>query len=203
MSDLPPQVFASAPKSLVVEQSSSSLTKSTFIIGLFISVAIVVAAVYFLNTYAYKLEGKNPDTKESEKQQHQEHKLEKSPFIDDVKTDLESINALNGNGKSKVVLVHAPWCGHCRNMMGEFAAAASLERTVDWIRIDSKVSPTVSRRSDLRGFPTIYGVSPDGVISQHNGARDSKTLIEFAKKLSNSVPVLRAEQGVKAVSFQE
>jgi thioredoxin-like negative regulator of GroEL len=198
MSDIP----VNAPKSLQIETDSNSLTKSTFYIGLFISVAIVVVAVYFLNTYGYKLNGKK-EVKNNNEFNLEEH-IEVSPFVQDVKSDLEAINALNGNGKSKVVLIHAPWCGHCRNMMSEFIAASALERTVEWIRVDSKVSPTVSRRSDLRGFPTIYGVSPDGVISQHNGSRDKKTLIEFAKKISESVPILRTDQGnVKAVSFQE
>lgn len=195
-----PQNVAAVP-SLVAEVPvvETGISKSTFIVGLIISVVVVVGAIYVLNNYSEKIEEKlfNKPKKV------QDEEIEKSPFVVDVKDDLEGVNSLHANGKPKIVLVHAPWCGHCRNMMGDFVKAAAEGYGIEWIRVDSKVSPSVSRRSDLRGFPTIYGVSPDGQVTQHNGARDADNLLKFASSMKNLVPTIPSNANVKAVNFED
>jgi len=174
------------------------LTKTTFFIGLALSAVIVIGAIYLLTKYNNKIENLLLPRHEFEQKQEE---IEQSPFITDILNDTDGVNTFKGDGKSKIVLVYATWCGHCRNMMKAFSAAAAMERSVDWIRIESANSPTVSRRNDLKGFPTIYAVSPDGTISQHNGSRDTGSLILFAKSIADSVPVIEKEE-VK-VSVQE
>ena len=175
------------------------LTKSTFFIGLALSAIIIIGAIYVLTKYNSKLENLFVPHKQELPSELKQEEVENSPFITDITNDTDGINTLKGNGKSKVVLVYATWCGHCRNMMKAYSAAASMERSVEWIRIEAANSPTVSRRNDLKGFPTIYGVSPDGTVSQHNGSRDTSTLINFAKSIADSVPIVEKEE----VSVQE
>jgi thioredoxin-like negative regulator of GroEL len=188
---------------VVPPKSSDGLNTTTFLLGLALSVVVVVGSVYLLNKYALQGEGDIKNAAAPKAAVKKE--IEKSPYITDVSTDLEAVNALAANGKTKVVLVHAPWCGHCRNMMDDYVAAATADRSVEWYRIDSSVSQTVSRRQDLKGFPTIYGVTTNGTVLQHNRGRDVSSLMEFAKKVSNYVPTVPAEAGetVKAVTFNE
>jgi thioredoxin-like negative regulator of GroEL len=109
--------------------------------------------------------------------------FQKSPFVKDLANDEEALSMMKAGPQPKIVLVHAPWCGHCRNMMGAFIQAASTNTNVLWTRADGNTVPSLVRREDLRGFPTIYGVKVDGTITQHNGARDVSSLLAFAKDL--------------------
>ena len=170
------------------------LTKTTFFIGLALSAIIIIGAIYVLTKYNSKLENLFVPQRQELSPELKQEEVEKSPFITDITNDTDGINSLVGNGKSKVVLVYATWCGHCRNMMKAYHAAASLERSVEWYRIEAASSPSVSRRNDLKGFPTIYAVSPDGTLSQHNGSRDTSTLINFAKSIADSVPIIEKEE---------
>jgi hypothetical protein len=87
-------------------------------------------------------------------------------------------------------------------MMGAFIQAASTHNSVDWVRADGNMAASLVRREDLRGFPTIYGVSADGTVTQHVGARDAESLIAFARKISAvtaPLPVLTQEIMIQAV----
>jgi thioredoxin-like negative regulator of GroEL len=191
---------ASAP---LAPSNELLMDRKTFFLGLFFAVVVILAGYYVLNKILSKdgfrslLQPKAPASAPSP----QAH-LERSPFVQDVENDSEAIEAISASGKPKVILVHAPWCGHCRNMMGAFIQAASTHNSVDWIRADGNIAQSLVRREDLRGFPTIYGVSADGTVTQHVGARDAEALIAFAKKISNvfaSVPVLTQEAMIQAV----
>ena len=178
----------------VVVAKEVPLTKTTFFLGLGISVLIVIGAIYFLTKYNSKIESLFVPQKQALVPELKQEEIEPSPFITDIHNDTDGIAVLQGDGKSKVVLVYATWCGHCRNMMKAFQAAASMERSVEWIRIEAASSPTVSRRNDLKGFPTLYSVTPNGTVTQHNGSRDTTSLINFAKSVADTVPIIEKEE---------
>ncbi|KAM4693594.1 protein disulfide-isomerase A6 [Discoglossus pictus] len=59
-----------------------------------------------------------------------------------------------------LVEFYAPWCGHCKNLEPEWAAAASevKEQTKGKVKlaaVDATVSQSLSSRYGVRGFPTI------------------------------------------------
>lgn len=98
-----------------------------------------------------------------------------SPFVTDVTSPEVAATVLSGDGTPKVVLMHATWCEHCRIMMPAYNAAAEATRQVRWLKVEqASAKPILSSRSDIRGFPTIFGVKPNGEIVQY-GEREPRT----------------------------
>lgn len=149
-------------------------------IGILLVVIIIcMAGFYYYSQYQLSTQLQKP------LQQQLQSQLEPHPSVKDAKSDEEALSFLVGNGKPKVILLHAQWCGHCRNMMKSFTdAAASSSVFSEWYRIDAGVSPSVVRRDDVKGFPTIFGVMPSGQLKQHTGGRDLNSLQAFVRSLS-------------------
>jgi len=171
-----------------MENAYTLTEKQIFFWALFIVVGVVVG-VYGLHKYvlnADKNVNKTVAAPHPSYQKQEDAQFPSSPHVVDLKNDEEGNKILEANGNAKVVLVHAPWCGHCRNMMGDYVLAASTEKSVDWVRADGNLVTSLARRPDLKGFPTIYGVSESGEVSQHYGARDVKSLVNFALSLKKA-----------------
>ena len=154
--------------------------KKTFFLGFVF--AIVVVAIAYLG---YQVVTKS----KSEEEDYDE--LPRNAFVRDVETDEEAKTSLLPTRNAKVVLVHANWCGHCRDMMPVFLDAAyKADREIEWIRVDAKHAPSVVKRSDLKGFPTIYGVKETGELVQHSGGRDLASLLKFSETLLRKKPYI-------------
>jgi len=154
--------------------------KKTFFLGFLF--AIIVVAIAYLGYQVVK-------KSKSEEEDYEE--LPRNAFVREVESDEDAKIALLPSGNAKVILVHANWCGHCRDMMPVYLDAAfKSDREIEWIRIDAKVSPSVVKRVDLKGFPTIYGVTETGELLQHSGARDLSSLLKFAESLQRKKPII-------------
>jgi len=167
----------------VTSNTSKPVDRTTFFLGILLAAAVLIVG-YYLYTKMQNKDASQPQGGPAERSH--EDTLSSSPFIVDAKSDGEAVSFFSANGKPKVVLVHAPWCGHCRTMMGSFEAAASKEPRVQWVRIDANVSKSVVNREDLKGYPTVYGITSAGSIRQHNGARDANSILSFAASLGLS-----------------
>jgi thioredoxin-like negative regulator of GroEL len=144
--------------------------------------AIIIVSIAYLS---YQI------LKKSKVDEEDYEELPRNSFVREVETDEEAKRSLLPSGIAKMVLVHANWCGHCRDMMPVYLDAAfKSDREIEWIRIDAKVAPSVVRRSDLKGFPTIYGIKENGELSQHSGGRDLMSLMKFAESLKRQKPVI-------------
>jgi len=179
------------------------LDRKTFFIGLLLAVVVMIVGTFIVIRMMQDRGGDLRAPQPARPMPPPAVKLVKSPHITDVETDIQGVNALAAGGAPKVVLVHAPWCGHCRNMMHAFVEAAAAERGVTWIRVDGNVAPSIVRREDLRGFPTVYGVLRDGSITQHDGGRDARSLLEFARQVASAAGSATADVPASAnvVSF--
>lgn len=180
----------------------AGLDRKTFFIGLLLAVAVMIAGTFIVTRMMQDRGGDVRGPQPARPMPPPPMKLVKSPHITDVETDIEGVNALAAGGAPKVVLVHAPWCGHCRNMMPAFVEAAAAERSVTWMRVDGNVAPSIVRREDLRGFPTVYGIMRDGSITQHDGGRDVRSLIEFARAVAAVAPAPAGNDAGTSVSFE-
>jgi len=105
-------------------------------------------------------------------------------------TQLESDRTLDallgGQFGAAVVMVYAEWCSHCRNMMEAFETAAKSAK-VPFVRIPGSSAPISSKKHDVRGYPTVFGVSSTNYQNvaprKYNGLRTAEGLLEFASFL--------------------
>ena len=98
-----------------------------------------------------------------------------SPFVTEVTSPEVSSSVLVGDGTTKVVLMYATWCEHCRIMMPAFNAAAESTRQIRWLKVEqANAAPILKTRTDIRGFPTIFGVKSSGEVIQY-GEREPRT----------------------------
>eukprot|EP00064_Thunnus_orientalis_P006274 superscaffoldBa00000648_g6290 len=82
----------------------------------------------------------------------------------------------------------APWCGHCKNLEPEWAAAAAAvkEQTKGKVRlgaVDATVHQGVSGRYGIRGFPTIKIFRKGEEPEDYQGGRSRGDIIERAMDL--------------------
>ncbi|XP_029965748.1 protein disulfide-isomerase A6 [Salarias fasciatus] len=82
----------------------------------------------------------------------------------------------------------APWCGHCKNLEPEWAAAATAVKEfsngkVRLGAVDATVHQGVSSRYGIRGFPTIKIFRKGEEPEDYEGGRSRGDIIERAKEL--------------------
>ncbi|XP_054618174.1 protein disulfide-isomerase A6 [Dunckerocampus dactyliophorus] len=88
----------------------------------------------------------------------------------------------------------APWCGHCKNLEPEWAAAATAvkEQTKGKVRlgaVDATVHQGVSSRYGIRGFPTIKIFRKGEEPEDYQGGRSRNDIIARALDLfSDNAP---------------
>uniref|UniRef100_A0A3P9KWZ5 Protein disulfide-isomerase A6 n=1 Tax=Oryzias latipes TaxID=8090 RepID=A0A3P9KWZ5_ORYLA len=88
----------------------------------------------------------------------------------------------------------APWCGHCKNLEPEWAAAATAvkEQTKGKVRlgaVDATVHQVLSSRYGVRGFPTIKIFRKGEEPEDYQGGRTRGDIIERALDLfSDNAP---------------
>nr|XP_057912484.1 protein disulfide-isomerase A6 [Doryrhamphus excisus] len=88
----------------------------------------------------------------------------------------------------------APWCGHCKNLEPEWAAAATAvkEQTKGMVRlgaVDATVHQGVSSRYGIRGFPTIKIFRKGEEPEDYQGGRSRSDIIARALDLfSDNAP---------------
>eukprot|EP00755_Sulcionema_specki_P032304 Sspe_Gene.98458::Locus_71874_Transcript_1_1_Confidence_1.000_Length_1586::g.98458::m.98458/K09584/PDIA6, TXNDC7; protein disulfide-isomerase A6 len=84
------------------------------------------------------------------------------------------------SGEPWMVEFFAPWCGHCKNLAPEWAAAATeLKGTVKFGAVDATVHTDVASQFQVEGYPTIYFIHGND-REQFQGGRSAREISAYA-----------------------
>jgi thiol-disulfide isomerase/thioredoxin len=144
-------------------------------------ILVIVCTMYrdcMLCKYVPKLDGfkmskveKFEDIEEEKKEGFEADEEKK----EDKKEDFENME--NGS----MVLFYAPWCPHCKTVMGDWAKlkkAAPGGMKIAKVNCDEK--PELAEKHDVKGFPTII-LFKGGKKVYFEGPRNLENFLEFIK----------------------
>ena len=81
-----------------------------------------------------------------------------------------------------LVDVWAPWCGPCRMMSPQFAAAASkAEPAMRFLKLNSDDAPELSTRLAIRSIPTMLLFQGGKEVARVSGAMSYNDILKWAE----------------------
>lgn len=84
------------------------------------------------------------------------------------------------------------WCGHCKKLAPEYAAAAKELATLDpplyLAQVDATACPKLSQRFAIRGYPTLKFFKNGNAVDYDSG-RSKQDIVNYMKKKSGPVAV--------------
>lgn len=90
----------------------------------------------------------------------------------------------NGTKGAAILLdVWAPWCGPCRSMAPQFAAAAkTLEPEVRLLKLNSDAEPAAAGALGVSGIPALFLIRDGRVIAQTAGAMPASQIVSWTRQ---------------------
>jgi len=79
----------------------------------------------------------------------------------------------------------APWCGPCKQMGPEYAAAAEEAEGMTLYKLNVDESPEAAGGQGIRGIPTVIFFKDGKEVGRFSGAKDKAAILEEASKAFN------------------
>jgi protein disulfide-isomerase A1 len=99
--------------------------------------------------------------------------------------DADNFDAFLASQEYTLVEFYAPWCGHCKSLAPEWAAAAAktkkLNPPVLLAKVDADKHRELAERFNVEGYPTIK-IFKGGKAEEYEGPRETKGIVSFVKK---------------------
>ena len=85
-------------------------------------------------------------------------------------------------GAALLLDVWAPWCGPCRSMAPQFAAAAkTLEPDVRLLKLNSDADPAAASALGVQGIPALFLIRDGKVIARTAGAMPTSQIVAWTR----------------------
>lgn len=118
---------------------------------------------------------------------------------------------------NKMVLVefYAPWCGHCKRLLPEWAKAATMLKeagsTVKLAKVDATVERNVAGSFSIQGYPTLMFLR-EGYNIPFEGERKADSIVQWVEKKSAAPSTLlsskdeisnvaNAKSGIRVIGY--
>jgi thioredoxin 2 len=90
----------------------------------------------------------------------------------------------NGTKGAALLLdVWAPWCGPCRSMAPQFAAAAkTLEPGVRLLKLNSDAEPAAASELGVSGIPALFLIRDGQVVAKTAGAMPASQIVSWTRQ---------------------
>ncbi|MDN3922669.1 thioredoxin TrxC [Roseateles violae] len=76
----------------------------------------------------------------------------------------------------------AAWCGPCKTMAPQFAAAAAQLPLVRFVKLDTDAAPTLSARLNIRSIPTLLLFKGGREIARQAGAMPAAAIVDWLRR---------------------